>query len=87
MFKAYAEGYLSERRDTLSESELEWLAFSARYITYEQVLRFLMDYIDGDKYYKTNAPDHNLVRTHAQYKLLQSMEGQYEQMKEIIKNA
>ena len=69
------------------ESELEWLAFSARYITFEQVLRFLMDYIDGDKYYKTNAPDHNLVRTHAQYKLLRSMEEQFEQMKEIVKNA
>ena len=87
MFKAYAQGYLSERRGTLCESELEWLAFSARYITFEQVLRFLMDYIDGDKYYKTNAPDHNLVRTHAQYKLLCSMEEQYEAMKEIIKNA
>ena len=87
MFKAYAEGYLSERRDTLCESELEWLAFSARYITFEQVLRFLMDYIDGDKYYKTNAPDHNLVRTHAQYKLLRSMEEQYDKMKEIVKNA
>ena len=87
MFKAYTEGYLSERRGTLCESELEWLAFSARYITYEQVLRFLMDYIDGDKYYKTNAPDHNLARTHAQYKLLQSMEEQYEQMKEIVKKA
>ena len=46
-----------------------------------------MDYIDGDKYYKTNAPDHNLVRTHAQYKLLCSMEEQYEAMKEIVKNA
>ena len=87
MFKAYAEGYLSERRETLCESELEWLAFSARYITYEQVLRFLMDYIDGDKYYKTNSPDHNLIRTHAQYKLLCSMEEQYEAMKDIIKNA
>ena len=87
MFKAYAEGYLSERKETLCESELEWLAFSARYITFEQVLRFLMDYIDGDKYYKTNAPDHNLVRTHAQYKLLCSMEEQYEAMKEIVKNA
>lgn len=85
MFKAYAEGYLSERRETLCESELEWLAFSARYITFEQVLRFLMDYIDGDKYYKTNAPDHNLVRTHAQYKLLCSMEEQYEAMVKIIK--
>lgn len=84
MFKAYAEGYLSERKASMTESELEWLAFSARYITFEQVLRFLMDYIDGDVYYKTNAPDHNLVRTHAQYKLLQSIEEQYEQMKAII---
>ena len=87
MFKAYTEGYLSERRESMTESELEWLAFSARYITFEQVLRFLMDYIDGDKYYKTNAPDHNLVRTHAQYKLLRSMEEQYGAMKEIVKNA
>ena len=84
MFRAYAEGYLSEQK-TLSESELEWLAFSARYITYEQVLRFLMDYIDGDKYYKTAYADHNLVRTHAQYRLLQSMEEQYTEMCNIIK--
>ena len=86
MFKAYTEGYLSERKDTLCKSELEWLAFSARYITFEQVLRFLMDYIDGDTYYKTNALDHNLVRTHAQYKLLQSMEEQYEAMVGIVTN-
>ena len=87
MFKAYTEGYLSERKATLCESELEYLAFSARYITFEQVLRFLMDYIDGDVYYKTNAPDHNLVRTRAQYKLLCSMEDQYARMKEIVANA
>ena len=86
MFKAYTEGYLSERKGTLCKSELEWLAFSARYITFEQVLRFLMDYIDGDTYYKTNAPDHNLVRTHAQYKLLQSMEEQYDAMVGIVTN-
>ena len=87
MFKAYAEGYLSERKETLVQAELDWLAFSARYITFEQVLRFLMDYIDGDKYYKTNAPDHNLVRTHAQYKLLQSMEAQYDAMCKVIETS
>ena len=85
MFRAYAEGYLSEQRATMCDSERAWLAFSARYITFEQVLRFLMDYIDGDKYYKTAYADHNLVRTRAQYKLLQSMEGQYEEMVAIIK--
>ena len=85
MFHAYTSGYLSQRYDTLTPSELEWLAFSARYITYEQVLRFLMDYIDGDKYYKTAYAEHNLVRTHAQYKLLTSMERQYEDMYRIVK--
>ncbi len=84
MFRAYAEGYLSEQLSTLSKSELQWLAFAGRYITFEQVLRFLMDYIDGDKYYKTAYPGHNLVRTRAQYKLLQSMERQYPQMQAII---
>ena len=86
MFRGYAEGYLSERKSTLVESEKEWLAFSARYITYEQVLRFLMDYIDGDTYYKVAYADHNLVRTHAQYKLLQSMEEQYKAMCDIVKS-
>ena len=85
MFRAYIEGYLSERAATLSESEWEWLAFSGRFITFEQVLRFLMDYIDGDKYYKIKYPEHNLVRTRAQYKLLQSMEEQYNQMVAIVK--
>ena len=85
MFRAYAEGYLSEQRDSMCASETEWLAFAGRYITFEQVLRFLMDYIDGDKYYKIAYPDHNLVRTRAQYKLLQSMERQYEEMCRIVK--
>ncbi len=85
MFRAYAEGYLSEQRATMTASELEWLAFSGRYITFEQVLRFLMGYIDGDNYYKTAYADHNLVRTHAQYKLLQSMERQYDEMCAIVK--
>lgn len=84
-FRNYAEGYLSERNATMTPSEREWLAFSALYITYEQTLRFLMDYIDGDRYYKTAYPEHNLVRTHAQHKLLTSMEEQYDQMQIIIK--
>ena len=62
------------------------MAFSARYITFEQVLRFLMDYIDGDKYYKIQYPEHNLVRTHAQYRLLQSMEQHYSDMCAIVNN-
>ena len=85
MFAAYADGYLSQRATTLTKSELDHLAFSARYITFEQVLRFLMDYINGDTYYKIKSPLHNLERTHAQYALLQSIEAQYAEMCEVIK--
>ena len=84
-YQAYMEGYLSERRDSLSDSEKEWLPFAGLYLTYEQTLRFLMDYIDGDVYYKIKYPEHNLVRTRSQMALLRSMEDQYEQMKEIVK--
>jgi len=84
-FEAYIEGYLSERGSTMSESEKEWLAFAPLYITYEQVLRFLMDYIDGDTYYKIRYPEHNLVRTRSQIALLRSMEDQYEEMKEVVR--
>lgn len=84
IFEGFTKGYLSEASVFLNKKELEYLAFSAKYITYEQVLRFLMDYIDGDNYYKIKHPEHNYQRTLAQYKLLTSMEEQYEQMCRIV---
>ncbi|WP_319502900.1 aminoglycoside phosphotransferase family protein [uncultured Draconibacterium sp.] len=85
IFEAYTRGYLSETKSFLTQVELDYLAFSAKYITYEQVLRFLMDYIDGDNYYKIKYAEHNLVRTRAQYRLLQSIEEQFDEMKKIVK--
>jgi thiamine kinase-like enzyme len=84
IFEAFTKGYLEEAKSFLTEKELEYLAFSAKYITYEQVLRFLMDYIDGDNYYKTKSAEHNLVRTRAQYKLLTSIEAQFDEMNRIV---
>ena len=83
-FEAFTRGYLSQARSFLSAIETEHLAFSALYITFEQALRFLMDYMDGDKYYRTQFTDHNLIRARAQYKLLQEMEGNYSRMKKIV---
>lgn len=84
IFTAFAKGYLEEAASFLTDKELEYLAFSAKYITYEQVLRFLMDYIDGDNYYKIKSENHNLVRTRAQYQLLTSIEEQFDAMKKVI---
>ncbi|MBK3519052.1 phosphotransferase enzyme family protein [Carboxylicivirga marina] len=85
LFEGFIKGFLSETKDMLTDEEINSLAFGAKLLTYEQAVRFLDDYIDGDNYYKTNAPDHNLVRTRAQIKLLKSMEEQFEQMEAIVK--
>lgn len=85
IFKAFASGYLSKMSAILTDIELKYLAFSALYITYEQVLRFLMDYINGDIYYKIKYPDHNIVRTRSQYRLLVDMENKYDEMVNIIR--
>ena len=84
MFRAYTEGYLSQRAGQLNQAEIDHLAFSARYITFEQVLRFLMDYIDGDTYYKTKYPEHNLVRARTQIKLVQEMEQKADEIRAIV---
>jgi len=86
IFEGFTKGYLSQTIGFLNEKEIEFLAFSAKYITYEQVLRFLMDYIDGDNYYKIKSPEHNYQRTLAQYKLLTSMEAQYDEMCRIVRS-
>jgi thiamine kinase-like enzyme len=84
VFEAYTKGYLSEASSFLTREEINCLAFSAKYITFEQTLRFLMDYINGDSYYRINYDKHNLVRTHAQYRLLESIEENYIHMCETI---
>ena len=85
LFEAYAKGYLSETSNILNAVEKEYLAFAPLLMTYEQSLRFLADYIDGDRYYKIHHEHHNLQRTRAQIRLLQSMEEQYGKMQEIIR--
>ncbi|MBK7134033.1 MAG: aminoglycoside phosphotransferase family protein [Bacteroidales bacterium] len=84
LFKAYAQGYLSESGNTLNNTEKEYLAFAPRLITYTIALRFLTDYLDGDNYFKIHREHHNLQRARAQLRLVMSMEEQYDEMRRII---
>lgn len=87
IFKAYAKGYLENAASFLTDIEVENLAFGAKLLTYMQTVRFFTDYIDGDTYYKIAYPEHNLVRTKAQFKLLQSLEENFEEMQRVVKEA
>jgi len=75
ILKAVTQTFLSETESWLSKTERENLMNGARWIIAEQALRFLSDYLNGDKYYKTAYPEHNLVRAHNQLALLHLMEA------------
>lgn len=73
IFRTFAEGYLSVARDFLTPAEIRSLAPAPDRFACMQAVRFLADYINGDTYYKTAYPGHNLVRARAQHRLLKSM--------------
>ncbi|MDR3128946.1 MAG: aminoglycoside phosphotransferase family protein [Tannerellaceae bacterium] len=79
IFRAYTRGYL-ETASFLTPTEINLLPYGARLLTYMQAVRFLTDYINGDTYYKIQYPEHNLVRTRAQFKFLLSLETHAEEM-------
>lgn len=83
-FTAFAKGFLKETKADLNTAEIETLAFSAKLMTYIIGVRFLTDYIYGDKYYKIKYPGHNLQRARVQFKLLESLEEKYIEMQRII---
>ena len=84
IFKAFAKGYLESAKGFLLPIEIENLPYAAALFPYMQCVRFLTDYINGDTYYKIKYPEHNLVRTKAQFKLLQSVEEHTPDMKAFI---
>lgn len=83
LYELYTKGYLEETRDVLTIEEAESLAWGARLMTLECGMRFLTDYLQGDTYFKTAYPEHNLVRARTQFRLVDEMEQQFEKMKEI----
>ena len=85
MFEALARGFLEGAGGCLTPAEIENMPFSGMLITFEIGVRFLTDYLDGDKYFKTHREGHNLDRCRTQFKLVQSLEEQEEKMKEIMK--
>lgn len=85
-YQAYAEGFLSEAGSAFNDCEIENLAFSAKLMTFECGMRFLTDYLNGDTYFRTDYPTHNLDRARNQFKLVYDMENKMDEMKNIISN-
>lgn len=84
LYEKYARGYLMSCGDILTKKELELLPYAALVITSEDGIRFLMDHIDGDTYYRIDYPGQNLDRSRTQLKLLSDMEKKLPEIKSIL---
>ncbi len=80
LYNAYAEGFLAEAAESLTQNEVDNLVFSAKLMTLECGVRFLTDFLNGDVYFKTDYPEHNLVRCRTQFKLVREIEAHYDEM-------
>lgn len=86
LFKSYTEGFLSETAPCLTKAEKENLSFGVKLMTFECGIRFLTDYLDGDVYFRTDYPEHNLVRARNQFRLVEDIENKYDEMQKIVRD-
>jgi len=76
-FSAALDGLLSVTRPIIQPAECEVLALAPLVMSYELALRFLTDYLQGDRYFAVRAPDDNLNCARNQLTLLATMREQY----------
>lgn len=86
LFRELARGYITATSNFLTPEERNLLAFSGKLMTFVIGLRFLTDYLAGDKYFRVHRPGHNLDRAKTQFKLTQSIAEHEEEMKAFIES-
>jgi hypothetical protein len=84
IFRAVAGGYLDGAGGWLTSEERASLVDGAVVITCEQAIRFLTDYLRGDRYYRVEDPQHNLRRARAQLRLLDELLAHEDDLRLIL---
>ena len=72
-YQAIVQGYDSEMKAVLTESERQHFFYAGKFMIYMQALRFLTDYLNNDVYYGKKYPNHNFNRAKNQLVLLEKL--------------
>jgi hypothetical protein len=87
LYEAVVRGYASEAKEFLTVPERESLAFAGVMMTFLIGLRFLTDYLDGDRYFRIHRPRHNLDRAEAQFALVAELEKNLSWMQACVRES
>lgn len=80
LFDVYTEAFLEGCGGVLTREEIEYLPWGAKLMTLECGIRFLTDYLEGDRYFHITREGQNLDRCRTQLKLVRDMEKHWDQM-------
>ncbi len=83
-YKYFATGYVKECKNFICKEEKNWLAFAPILVTLEQAIRFFIDYLNGNTYYKVTSPNQNLDRGLNQITLAKKMLLKEKEMENYI---
>jgi hypothetical protein len=83
-YEAFTRGFVGTLCDSMTQEEKDTLALGALAMTVECGIRFLGDYLDGDKYFRIHYPDQNLARAKAHLILAQDMLKKLDEMQQIV---
>ncbi len=84
IFQALCRGFVPELEGNADPRELDNLVLGALWITLEQAMRFLGDFIAGDIYYKVSRPAHNLDRARNQLALFRRLLERREELETVL---
>lgn len=82
LYRVFTRGF-AEACPSLTERERDVLPLGAFVMTLECGMRFLTDYINGDKYFSIDRESHNLDRARTQLKLIREMESHWDELMQI----
>ncbi len=71
--EAVRDGWLTGAAQVVTADERALILDAGRVISYEQGVRFLTDYLLGDRYYPVNDEEHNLRRARTQFQLVRQL--------------
>jgi Ser/Thr protein kinase RdoA (MazF antagonist) len=76
--------YAAETRDFLTPGDVSAIYDSIRLMPYELAIRFLMDHLEGDRYFRVDRRGQNLEKARVQLDLLSDIELQEREIRQTI---
>jgi Ser/Thr protein kinase RdoA (MazF antagonist) len=81
---AILQSYLAETRSFFTATDYNYLYQAIELIPFELGLRFFIDHLLGNRYFKVNEPEQNVQRASAQFRLCDAIMSQRKELEALI---